>query len=292
MRPEYPELIRSAVETYLVRLAKPDLEPSGDYLDFNFSFLENRKWHMLAGEMIQCELRELTNNINQWSASLYRWHAWNDVLKDYEFDPAWALRSEFLDATVHECLLNPFSTRDTFVSIATNSAHQIRLSIEPDYIDMIDGDQPKPDSKPKYFSRRQKEARLCKIAAKLPSSGPFLSTLLYLDDASNRRNTSEYRNLNTHTIGPRLGFGQTRTVTRTVAQATKLMETSDGRYIDTLVPDKMQVSYGFGGTEPLNLESARIENLRQFNIARDCYNKYRQFLECTVSFIPLSKTAA
>ena len=292
MRPEYEELLRSAINKYLECLTKSSLEPAVDHLDFNFSFLENRKWYALAEEMIRCEIRELTNNINQWSASLYRWHAWNNVLTSYEFDAAWTLRSEFLDATVHECLLNPFSMRDTFVAIATNAAHQIRLSSEQDYRDIIDGDQLKPDSPLKHFTRRQKEARLQKIVAKWQSAAPFLSSLRGLDDASNRENTSNYRNLNTHTIGPRLGFGQTRTITRSVAQAIKLVETCNGRYTDTLVPDKMQVSYSFGGTEPLDLETARVENLQQFHVARDCYEKYRVLLENAVSLIPSFKTDA
>jgi hypothetical protein len=47
----------------------------------------------------------------------------------------------------------------------------------------------------------------------------------------------------------------------------------------------MCVTYGFGGTLPLDLDAVLIENERQLKLARDCYEKYLTVLKIAVAAI-------
>lgn len=283
---EYDALLRSAFDKYLGARSSDAAPPTQDYLPYDFSFIANRKWHLLGEEMVECDLRELTNLINHWKGSLKRWYAWNLITSEYDEDTAWDLRREFVESIAHECLLRPSSVRDAITSVATNALHQARLSIEDSYRDLMEGDPLSPSDKPKHLSRRQKESRLEKIASVWPESQEFMSSIRALDNDDYRRETKDYRNLSSHTIGPRLAIGHTRTVTRIVSQAEELKEHANGRIEFVPVAGKMKVSYGFGGTPPLNLTDAHAANLDQFHLAVACYARYRQLLSVVASAIP------
>ena len=229
--------------------------------------------------MVACDLQELTNLVNHWHCSLRRWHAWNIVNAKHDEDFAWEIRREFLEASVHECLLRPSSLRDTFTSVATNALHQVRLSLGSNYPDFLEGDPCKPGEKPSLLSRKKKELRLSRITSVWVEAKDFLGALQKLDDTAYRHNTSDYRNLTSHTIGPRLGVGHTRTVTRTVEQATSLERQQDGTFADIPIPGKMPVGYDYGGTSPLDLNETRLVNLSRFAAAQLCYKGYRRLLK-------------
>lgn len=224
--------------------------------------------------------------------SLCRWHAWNLVLQNRDEDSAWSLREEFLEALAHECLLRPSSVRDTFTSVATNGLHQVRLSTEQTYRDYLEGEPTTPTEKPKNLRRSQKERRLKHLTEKWPEATAFIECLRELDTTEYKTTTCDYRNLNSHTIGPRLGIGDTRIVTRSVTQATQIESVGNGKFDLVPVPGKMAVSYGLGGTPPLDLENARIENLKQYMLARDCYDRYRHLLEVAVNEIETIRAPA
>lgn len=285
MNSEHVSFLRSAFEEYLYQLCNESLEPSGQVLDYDFNFLNNKKWSALGESLVGCEIRELTNLMNRWNSSLYQWHAWNKVLKTKNENEAWELRSEFVESLAYECLLKPSSIRDTFTSVATNALHQVRLSIEPSYTDFLKGDPTPIDKKPRYLNKKQKENRLIELIKNWQESKPFIRDLKQINSIDYIRKTSNYRNLVNHTIGPRLSIGHTRTVTRSVLPATKMEPADDGSYIKALVPDKMSVSYGFGGTPPLNIEEIRLSNFEQFKIARSCYLQYKALLKVAISSI-------
>lgn len=79
----------------------------------------------------------------------------------------------------------------------------------------------------------------------------------------------------------------TRTVTRSVEQAQVLKQVDDSSYVFEDEPDKLTVSYGFGGMPPLSLEIVRAANLAQYEKARLCYVEYRALLEVVVAEIEL-----
>lgn len=283
---EHAALLREAFEEYLEHLYDQPPQHGKNLLSYDFDFLKARKWHGLAEAMLSCDLRELTNLINRWNSSLGRWHAWSLVLERRNELEAWELRHEFLDSLARECLLMPSSIRDTLTSVATAAFHQVRLSNEPSYSDILMGDQKTPEEKTKWLNRRQKEKRLSTVVEIWPESAHFLNALREINTPEYTKATSNYRNLTSHSIGPRLGLGQVRTVTRLVEPALKLEEVESGGFVQVNVPGKMTVSYGYGGTLPLDLEIVRSANLVQYQKARSCFAHYFKLLEATVAKIP------
>jgi len=286
MASENFELHRTALNAYFDNLNIRDLQPSDEYLPYEFDFTDSLQWQGLGKAMIKDELQELTNILNHWQGLLLQWQAWNNVIKDYSEGDAWLLRSEFLESIVHHCLLQPSAMRDTFTFVATNSMHQVRLAYEDGYEDFLEGDPIKLKETPKHLNRTQKEKRLTKLISVWDESTNFMASLRAINDKAYREETSNYRNLANHSIGPRLGIGVTRRVVRSVEQATEMMKQPDGKYKLKPIPDKMAVSYTFGGTEPLNMDKARIANLDQYSHARVCYKNYIKLLTTGLNLEP------
>lgn len=271
-------LLRTAFDTYLSRRNQSDLEPTEPFLPYDFNEIESQQWRPFADEMVKDELRELTNKLNHWHGLLKNWHAWNEVISPHDTGDSWELRREFLETLAHFCLVMPSSARDTLTFVVTNSMHQIRLATSNGYLDYIEGDPKTPEEKPKHLSRKQKEKRLKNIIEIWPEAMTFMTLLDKIDNVTHRKLTSDYRNRNAHSIGPRLGIGITQVVTRSVGQATRLSKQSDGTFSLLPIPNKTSVSYGFGGTSPLDMEEARTLNLEQYRHARECYEHYRHKL--------------
>ena len=217
---------------------------------------------------------------------MQKWQAWNDVIENYGRHDAWELRREFLEALAHYCLLQPSAIRDTFTFVATNSMHQVRLASERGYQDYLEGDPKTSKDKPKYLTRRQKEKRLGNLISQWSESSEFAASLHRIDDRAYRRETFNYRNLSSHSIGPGLGIGITRAVVRSVEQATQMTKQPDGTYNLTPIPGKLSVTYGFGGTPPLDMKKACAANLEQYRRARECYGNYRKLLATALASMP------
>lgn len=200
------------------------------------------------------------------------------------------LRREFLESLVFYCLFQPASSRDRFTFVVTNAMHQVRLKTEDRYQDYLKGDPRTPDevTKPKYLSRRKKENRLSNLISIWPEREEFMALLRAIDDEAYKNETSNYRNLHSHIIGPRLGLGHVQTVVRSVREHTTMKKQPNGTYIKTLT-GKVVPSYGFGGTPPLDLEKAHAANLEQYRRARKCYESYRKLLATGMEAMPLAK---
>ena len=287
MDTDLDSLLRTAFDTYLSRRNQSDLEPAESYLPYDFKEIDAQQWRPFAVQMIKDELNELTNKLNYWHGLLRNWHAWNWVISPHDTEAAWELRREFLETLVHFCLLMPSSIRDTFTFVVTNSMHQVRLATSEEYQDYMEGDPKTPEEKPKHLSRRQKEKRLESIIGIWPEAAGFMASLNKIDNATYRKLTSDYRNRHAHTIGPRLSIGITQTVVRFVRQATTLVEQPEGKFNLVPIPGMVSVSYGFGGTSPLDMEKARTLNLEHYRLARECYEHYlHKLLKAGLSLMP------
>lgn len=160
--------------------------------------------------------------------------------------------------------------------------HQVRLKVDATYKDQLPLDQD-PWEKPGYPTRRKKEGQLRTIVQKWPESRALLEDLYRLDDMATRQATSDFRNRASHSIAPRFSRGITRTVTRTVVQATRIEVNGDGSFRDVPISGKTAVSYGIGGIEPLDLDHVYAVNLNQFDIAIRCFDSYIALLISALS---------
>lgn len=278
MNQETSSLLRAAFDAYLLHRVRGGLEPSERPLTYDFDEIDRVQWRVLGHTMVVDELRELTNCLNEWQLSLHRWQAWNAVGPSFGEQDAWTVRREFVEVLAHYCLLQPSAVRDKFTFVVTNAMHQVRLASDMDYRDVLSGDPAEPGRPPGHLSRRNKEKRLAGVINGYPDAMPFLRTLRSLDDKAYRHQISDYRNLVSHSIGPRLGIGLTRAVIRRVEPATELAQQPDGTFRLTPVVGRLTVSYGLGGTEPLAMKSAWGVCLTQYRRARLCYDQYRALL--------------
>lgn len=282
-------LLRTAFDQYLGLFPTNEFEPVEDYLSYDLESYDAVRWDTLGHALVTDDLRELINVINHWHSYLIRWSAWNHVVARHNDNDAWELRREFLEAAVHFCLLQPSALRDSFVFFTTNAVHQVRLASEVNYPDRMDGDPTPSVPNPKPLSRRRKEKRLQSLLSHWVEAAPLMPSLHCLDDDAYRRSTSDYRNRTSHSIGPRLGIGITRTVTRSLVPAEKLVAKSDGLYYPQRIPGVLWVSYGYGGTDPLDYEESRLANLDQYRKARTYYSNLRAVLASRMKLMPASK---
>ena len=268
---EYQDFLRESFEEYLQFLAEP-LEPGDPHISYDYSYIVAAKWRFMADTMLQDELREVTNRLHEWHGMLRRWHAWNKVVSTREEMCAWNLSLEFMEPLMHKSLLMPSAFRDLFIFVGTNALHQLRLHIEPGYEDVLEGDPSAADPTPGPLTRRKKEARLARLAAPLSGAPAFLNLVRELDNKGYRATTKDYRNANSHAIGPRIALGQTRMITRQVVPATRMECQEDDTYRMVEIPGSNVASYGLGGMEPLDIETARIASLDQYHVARTCFD--------------------
>ena len=280
--------LRKGLDAYLSHYDDGNLDPVESYLPYDFrDEIDRHQWQLMAGHLVSGELNEVTNSLNGWQSALLQWHAWNRALEGFDEQDAWELRREFVEACAHLCLLQPYSVRDMLVFVATNAIHQVRLALGNGYRDRLEGDPAAPGDRPKHLSRRGKEQRLERLMAPWPDATPWFDLLRRIDDDAYRKTTFDYRNRAAHAIAPRLAVGHVGVVTRHVVQATELERQPDGTYLQVSVPGKMVVSYGFGGTPPLDMEAARVANLEQYRRARACFERYRRLLSGAMTELPL-----
>ncbi|MBI5258544.1 MAG: hypothetical protein HY855_18705 [Burkholderiales bacterium] len=200
--------------------------------------IETAHWQIpMIDQLVRGELRELTNTLNEWHGALRRWAAWLDVVASCTDEQAWNVQWEFVESIAFQCLFYPSATRDRFSFVATNALHQVRLAANDGYKDVLDHDPKKPDGKPRFLSRTERETQLARIATPLPQGGvAFMSALQALDSNDYRDLTSNFWNLASHAIAPRLTIGLTNTVVREVRPATHLVEQPDRTFKEELIP--------------------------------------------------------
>lgn len=282
-------LLRTVFDAYLTEYHSGELEPSESPLPYDFEKeISTRQWLFLGEVMVRDELRELTNSMNLWYDSLLRWHTWNKVIQPYDRNDSWELQREFLESLIFYCLFQPSSSRDRLTFVVTNAMHQVRLTRADGYKDYLEGDPKTPDKikKPNHMTRRKKENRLSTLISIWPEGAEFIKLLNAIDDKAYKKETSDYRNLHSHIIGPRLGFGYVQTIVRSVKERNTLTKQPNGTYVET-PSGKVGTCYSFGGgTPPLDLEKARIANLEQYRRARECYAGYRKLLAVGMEAMP------
>lgn len=232
---------------------------------------------LMADAMIEGDLQELRNQIHHWLTNLRAWNVWIEVLARHPEYVRYQMEWLWVEPIAFRCLFQPSGMRDRIVSVATNALHQIRMLIDRQMPDRLLSDPAKPGGRPRHLSRREKEKQLASFARRWPSGAMFIEAVTKIDGGANRNATSDFRNRASHAIAPRFSVGITSPVTRSVQRATRLEQQTDGTFVD--VPtDGMTVSYGFGGTDPLDMRSAWQTNLDEYLLTDNAYSYYVELL--------------
>lgn len=288
---EYAELLKTAYADYIKFYLHGDLQPNLSYLKYDFDFINDKNIGSFGNEMIEADLREITNILNEWNHLLHRWYAWNKVLESYKGNrkDEWELESEFLKLIINKCLFTPSRIKDTFISIGIENFHQIRLASDENYKDEIRGYDPiLPKLKPVYLTRRKKEKILRKVLSFCEHTEFFNKLIVLNNDYYQKKLTGNYRNLNSHSIAPKITAGTVSPVIRTIKKMTRMQKNVDYSFSEVEVKNKISVVYSFGGTEPLDRNKLFAENVEEFKKARNCYHDFKNLLIKTIAEIPNS----
>lgn len=206
---------------------------------------------------------------------------------DFSEEVAWSLQWEFVESIAFQCMFYPAATRDRITLVSTNALHQVRMAADDAYPDRLDSDPPKVGARPRVLGRSQKAAQLGRISAPLEGGADFVAMLQSLDGEEYRALTSNFRNLASHAIAPRLSVGYTSMVVRELGQASELVQQASGSFNEEKVPGAQSVSYGFGGTPPLSMRTVFTGNLEEFEKARACFSFYVDIVNKALMTLPL-----
>lgn len=229
-------------------------------------------------EYLACDLREIINEYHAWTMCLTAWAAWNDLLKKISEDDekSWEIRSEFLEPVVFFCLHQPSSFKDLLIKYCTIAFHLGNMNRFPAYKDQLLEDDaifkrlqknhPEPY---KYFLTRALALKqLRKKSLEWSYGQELLDAISNLDDETYEFQTKGWRNHAAHYIPPRLTCGHTRTVTRQVSFHEAILDKGNGTAHIVVDKSRKRISYGFGGTLPLDSETTYQANLLQHSHAQ------------------------
>ena len=249
--------------------------------------IEEVRWRLsMVDQLLRDELRELANSLNEWRGALRRWHVWMSVMDTFSEEEAWSLQWEFVESIAFHCMFYPSAMRDRFTFVGTTALHQLRMAADDMYPDRLDADPAPGNYAPRFLQRRQKEAQFERISVPLPDGAGLVAALRVLDDDEYRTLTSNFRNLSSHALAPRLHVGYTNTVVRYVGDRKELVQQENGSFKDEVVPGKQAVYYGFGGTPPLPMREVFAANLQQFERAQACFRSYVNVLDMALATLP------
>lgn len=227
-----------------------------------------------ANLMVSDDLSETINQLNVWCEWLMDLSVWATVLDQMDERDVWTVQHTYVDPLAHVCLTQPSAVRDRFGHIATNATHQANLNTVVGYKDKLEQDDEKYP-----LSRKRVEKQLQEIGKLWEGSAAFIAALQNLDSKDYRRATWNYRNLAAHAIAPRFRLGITNFVVRGMTASSEMVPQPDGTSLMVDRPQKKVVSYGFGGTEALQLREVHALSLGEFRKAVDVFTTYSALIE-------------
>lgn len=176
-------------------------------------------------EMFREFSRELANIINSLTQYTHQLTAWRDLLENLDDDVKHSVAIEFIDPLATIALNLPYVIRSRFIFASAHLNHQAnRSKVKKGWKDDLSLDNEI------YLAQAEEAGKPWRAWGKLKTKLERISDKAYVASTRNFRHTYNHR------FSPRIVIGQTGAVTRIVNADTK------------------QVSYSFGGIDPLTLD--------------------------------------
>jgi hypothetical protein len=276
-------LLRDANNRFLNELEKS--EPM-DFYPINYEIcktIQAHTWNIpLMGLSISGDLKEVINKIHLWHNSIKNWKCWESAISNYSILDALTVRGTYIESLSQYCLLQASATRERLGTIATTALHQANLQLIENYADKLESDSRG------FLSRSAREKQLKKLGNSGNWKGVenFIENISKIDDDSFRKNTYNYRNLASHGIAPRIDIGETSLFKRAITASTTLVEQPNGSY--QLIEDlqKKSITYGFGGTSPIQQLKAISLIESEINKCVLALNSYKTLVIEITSLLP------
>lgn len=281
----YREMVRASLEQYWQQSDQNmSIEPY-----FSYQILDNLSRISLPlcrHEHLRSDFQEVINGLNSWKAHLHSWACWNVVIKNQPNEEwAWAIRSDFVEPLAFFCMSQPSSFRDRLTKFSTFAAHYAKLEFDPSYTnDVLEEDKKnfkrlQEGSKPSYLSREQAKKQLATISRESETAKEIVTAIDFIDSNEYQAKTHEWRNKAAHYIAPRLEFGETQLIERSVSFPYKTVTLENG--FVGLIEDKskMSIGYGIGGCPAIPLTEAYKANAEQYEFSRKAVSACETFLQ-------------
>lgn len=210
-------------------------------------------------------LQEGVNCLNAWCSQLHMWNIWLKVLPEYDDAGQWEIEMTAIDPVAYFCMMQPAATHDRFVEIAESLLHQGNLICLPGYKDKLIQDDHQPGIRVKPELRLK---QLDDLGSRWTSYGEFKNLFRQIDGKDYRKSTFNYRNKAQHSLPNRLSRGLVPHVSRSIKPYEEMVLQNDGGYLPIPHSSRKVISYEFGDLHPLDMEKARSENLRQYQLSR------------------------
>lgn len=198
----------------------------GKFMPYDWGALPQQlpvEW-MPYAEMFKEFSQELANIVNDLTRYTHQLAAWREVVDKLDDDGKFKVAIEFVDPLATIALNLPYVIKSRFIFSAAHLSHQAsRTKVPKGWKDDLALDEEI------YLAHAEKVGGIWKKWTKLKTK------LERIGDKTYQAKTKNFRNTYNHRFSPRVVVGQTNMVTRNV-------DSKSG-----------QVSYGFGGTEPLTL---------------------------------------
>lgn len=189
---------------------------------------------------------------------------------------AWEIQHHFIEPLAFYCLFQPSTGAERILEVAENAMHQANCHIFPDMKDKLDQDDLKPG---KQLGFKDRKAQLDRLGSRWENYQVFKNLWAQIDSKSYRESIKNFRNLSSHSIAPRFGFGEIGRAFRSIVPAQEMVQQPDGFYKPVNHPSKKMISYAIGVQEPLSHEPIYEANLQEFLKVKRCMLAFDKLVE-------------
>lgn len=212
-------------------------------------------------------VRETINGINAWAMRLHEWATWIELLPEYDEETRWEIAYHFVEPLAFFAMYQPRAAAERLLEVAETALHHANCFTVPNSKDRLDQDALKPGTR---FSVRQRLAQLDRLGSHWNAYRRFRDLWAQIDSKTYRKHSRDFRNLTSHSFGPRFHTGEILRAHRSVGPAPVTVEQPDGTYQIAEDPTRTCVSYEFGVIEPLEFAAAYKANLDEFRHSKRC----------------------
>lgn len=224
----------------------------------------------------ESEIRETINSANSWATQLGQWQVWQRVLASYPEDDQWEIEHHLVFTLASFCMFQPSAFAERLLEVTENVLHQANRSLYPDEKDSLNQDNLKPGQR---FTLAMRRKQVDRLGARWTKYRAFRDLWTQLDGKGYRRLSKNFRNLSSHSIAPRLGFGETTRAVRSIVPRSDLVRQDDGSYLEVEHPTLKSVQYAMAIVAPLPLDRAYSVNRREYELARSTMIAFADLLD-------------
>jgi hypothetical protein len=212
-------------------------------------------------------VRETINGINAWAMRLHEWATWIELLPEYDEETRWEITHHFVEPLAFFAMYQPSAVAERLLEVAETALHHANCFAIPNTKDRLEQDSLKPGAR---FSVRQRLTQLDRLCSHWNTYQRFRDLWSQIDSKTYRKLSRDFRNLSSHSFGPRFHTGEIRRARRSVGPPTVAVEQPDGSYRIAEDPTRTCVRYEFGVIEPLEFTAAYKANLDEFRHTKRC----------------------